>query len=221
MAYQICKRCIMDTTDPTITFDEEGYCDKCTKTLKLLNSYPLNLSPEDKQKELEIKIEEIKSKGRWKSYDAIIWISWWVDSSYVAVLTKQYGLRVLAFHLDNWWNSEIAVNNIYNLVKKLNIELYTEVLNWEEFRDLQLSFLKASVPDLEIPTDHAIIAALYKIAKKFNIPTIISWHNTITESIGSPYWSNGHYDWIYIQNIQKKFGTRKLKKFPHLTPYEA
>jgi len=210
----------MDTTDPNISFDENWYCNHCINALKKLDNYPFTLSKEEKEKELLKKISEIKEKWKWKKYDAIIWISWWVDSSYVAVLVKKYWLRVLAIHLDNWWNSELAVKNIQNLVKKLDLEFYTEVLDWNEFKDLQLSFLKASVPDLEIPTDHAIISVLYKVAKKFDIDTLITWHNVLTESIGVSAWSNWHYDWKYIKNIYKKFTGKKLKNFPHMNIFK-
>jgi hypothetical protein len=133
---------------------------------------------------------------------------------------KKLGLRPLAVHLDNGWNSELSVKNIENCLNKLNIELYTHVMDWEEFKDIQLSFLKAGVPDLEIPTDHAINALLYDIAEKFKVKHILNGSNSETEQVAVNKWSNGHYDWRYIKLIHKKYGTKKIKTFPHITPYK-
>ncbi|MBA2868491.1 N-acetyl sugar amidotransferase [Methanococcus maripaludis] len=216
MVQKICKRCVMDITDPNIVFDENGYCKHCSNALEQNSKIKLNL--EEKNKELKKIVNLIKKNGKNKRYDCIIGVSGGVDSTYVAYLVKKLGLKPLAVHLDNGWNSELAITNIENTLKKLDIDLYTRVLNWEEFKDLQLSFLKASVPDLEIPTDHAIIATLYEVAHKFGIKYIISGHNIITESIGVPMWSNGHYDWKYISSLQKKFGNIKLVDYPKMTP---
>ena len=125
-------------------------------------------------------------------------------------------MRPLAVHLDNGWNSELAVSNIRKVLEKLNIELDTHVLDWEQFKDLQLSFLKASTPDSEIPTDHAIVAILKKIAIREKIPLILGT-NSNTESIMPASWSQGHGDWLYIKTIQKRFGTKSLKGFPHVS----
>lgn len=214
--YQICTRCILDTTDPDIVFDEQGVCNHCRSVEKSMAMYPYNLGKEEKQKELEKKIAEIKDKGQHRQYDCVIGVSGGVDSTYVAYLTKKLGLRPLAVHLDNGWNSELAVHNIEKICKKIGIDLYTYVLDWEEFRDLQLAFLKASTPDSEIPTDHAIHGVLYKIAAQKNIKYMIIGCNFATESILPPAWSHGHYDWKYIHAIHKKFGTTPLKTFPNL-----
>jgi hypothetical protein len=124
----------------------------------------------------------------------------------------------LAVHLDNGWDSELSVNNIKKTLEKLGIDLYTYVIDWEEFRDLQLSFLKASTPDSEIPTDHAILAVLYRVAVRENVQYIISGHNTATEGGGVAAWSQGHADWGYIKGLQKAFGHKRLKSFPHYGP---
>jgi N-acetyl sugar amidotransferase len=159
-------------------------------------------------------VSDCKKAGREKKYDCVIGVSGGVDSTYVAMLVKELGLRPLAVHLDNGWNSELAISNIRNVLQKLGIELHTYVLDWEEFRDLQLSFLKASTPDSEIPSDHAIVALMRRIADEEGVPVI--WGvNFSSESILPPAWSQGHMDWTYIRNVQRKFGNRKLKNYPH------
>ncbi|MBP2143473.1 N-acetyl sugar amidotransferase [Methanococcus voltae] len=208
----------MDTSDPDIVFDENGYCNHCTRALKVLSEPPVGLSKDEKQKALDNVVNAIKRDGKGKKYDCIIGVSGGVDSTYVAYLVKKLGLRPLAVHLDNGWNSELSVQNIENTLKILDIELYTYVMDWNEFKDIQKSFLKAGVPDLEIPTDHAINALLYQMADKFGVKYILNGSNVETEQIAVPSWSNGHYDWRYIKLIQKKFGTQKFKTFPHITP---
>lgn len=162
-------------------------------------------------------VERVKSAGRGREYDCIIGVSGGVDSTYVAYLVKQYGLRVLAVHLDNGWNSELAVSNIENVLKRLGIDLYTYVIDWPEFRDLQVAFLKASTPDGEIPTDHAIFALLWREASRRGIRYIISGMNFATESISIPDWAYGHSDWRYIKDVHRRFGTTKLKSYPHFS----
>ena len=215
--YQICKRCVMDTTDPDIVFDENGYCNHCIGAIAKLHSYPLNLTKIEKEQELKKIVSTIKKTGKNKKYDCAVGVSGGADSSYTVYLVKKLGLRPLAVHVDNGWNSELSVINIQNLISKLDVDLHTFVIDWDEFKELQLSFLKSSTPDLEIPTDHALIAALYYVASKYHIKYIISGHNILTESIAVSKWSHGHYDWRYIKNIQKKFGIKKLKKFPNLS----
>ncbi len=207
--YQICTKCVMDTSDPNITFDENGICSHCKSfncvDLKDFNNESILLSH----------INIIKKAGRGKKYDCIIGVSGGVDSSYVAYLVKKYGLRTLAIHLDNGWNSELAVQNIRRMLEILEIDLFTYVLDWEEFRDLQVSFLKSGTPDAEIPTDHAITAIIFKLAAKYNIKYLISGSNIATESIGVKAWSHGHSDWRYIKSVHKKFSNKKLKSYPH------
>lgn len=210
--YQICKRCIMDTTDPDIIFDEKGYCNHCTNAVKNIEYYKTI----DREQELKKIIERIKKKGQGKKYDCIIGVSGGVDSSYLAYKVKEFGLRPLAVHLDNGWDSELAVTNIKNLLTKLDIDLYTYVLDWEEFRSLQVAFLKASTPDSEIPTDHAILALMRKEAARYNASIIIG-SNLITESIMAKSWSQGYQDWEYIKRVNKLYGTKKLKNFPHIS----
>ena len=161
-------------------------------------------------------ISKIKRDGKSKNYDCIIGLSGGVDSTYVAYLVKEkLGLRPLAVHLDNGWNSELSVINMENIVKKLDIDLYTHVIDWEEFKDIQLSFLKSSTPDSEVPTDHAIFSILRSVASKYKINYIINGINIKTESHHALSWSQGHSDFGYIKGIQTKFGTKKIKTYPH------
>jgi N-acetyl sugar amidotransferase len=206
----------MDTTDPDITFNEKGQCHHC---LSYLDNLPkLSARQSNHQNSLNGLVDKLKKHGHGKKYDCIIGLSGGVDSTYVAyVVTKILGLRPLAVHMDNGWNSELSVKNVENIVKKLDIDLYTKVLDWEEFRDLQLAFLKASTPDSEIPTDHAICATLYEIASKHNIKYIISGANFVTERIMPAAWSQGHGDYQYIKGVSQKFGRLKLSSFPYLT----
>jgi N-acetyl sugar amidotransferase len=218
MKYQICTKTIMDTVaDPNITFDSFGVCNYAKEYEKLCE-IRIPKTKEQCAKQLAESVAKIKEIGEKNAYDCIIGVSGGVDSTYLAYYVKYtLGLRPLAIHLDNGWNSELAVSNIEKILKKLDIDLYTHVLQWNEFKDLQLSFLKASTPDGEIPTDHAITAILYKMASKFGIKYIISGTNVKTEGIMPRRWSDGHLDWLYIKHIQKKFGREKLSTYPHLT----
>jgi len=213
---ETCTRCIMSVAaDPKISFDAHGICNHCQRYDALL---PMRvLTGQAGENALDRLVYAIKKHGIGKEYDCLIGISGGVDSTYVAWLVKQLGLRPLAVHVDNGWNSELSVKNIELTLRKLNIDLYTEVLDWEEFRDLQLSFIKASTPDLEIPTDHALIAVLWQQAQKHGIKHIISGMNFATESTFVQDWAYGHWDWRYIKGIQNKFGTAPLKTFPHYT----
>lgn len=215
-AYQICTKTVMDTiSDPDIVFDENGVCNYYHEFKEKLKIRVPPLA--EGKKELEALVAKIKAAGKGKKYDCIIGISGGVDSTYTAWLVKELGLRPLAVHLDNGWNSELAVKNIENILNKLNIDLYTEVLDWEMFKDLQLSFLKASTPDGEIPTDHAILAILYQMADKFGVKYIVSGMNFRNEGMLPPSWARGYLDWKYISSVQKKFGKQSLKSFPHFS----
>jgi N-acetyl sugar amidotransferase len=202
----------MDTSDPLIVFDSDGICNHCHDYDKKM--IQLNSLNQD-ETNLNDLVQKIKKSGKGKQFDCIIGISGGVDSTYVAFLVKQLGLRPLAVHLDNGWNSELAVKNIENTVKKLEIELFTYVIDWEEFKDIQLSFLKASTPDSEVPSDHAIFAILRKLARKYGVNYILNGINSKTESHHALSWSQGHSDFGYIKGVQKLFGHRKIKTFPH------
>jgi len=210
----------MDITDREIEFDENGRCNHCKSAQKKLQERKFYLDKETKEKLLVQKINEIKEKGKNKKYDCVIGISGGVDSTFVAYKVKKLGLRPFAFHLDNGWNSKIANKNIENISKKLSIKIHRYEINWNEFKDLQTSFLKASVPDLEIPTDHALLALFFKIAADSTINYIISGVNISSESILPRTWSYGHMDWKYIKNIHKRFGKARLNDFYHYTMYD-
>lgn len=215
--YRRCTRCIMDTTDNNIYFDADGVCNHCHRYDKLLSSRIHSAA--NSAVKLENLIKNIKDAGRNSDYDCIIGVSGGVDSTFVAYLTKKFGLRPLAIHFDNGWNSELAVSNIEKVLDKLDINLYTYVINWPVFKDLQLSFLKASTPDGEIPTDHAINALLFREASRRKIKYIINGMNFKTESMAVESWAYGHSDWKYIKSIHKIFGTRELTKYPKYNFY--
>ena len=212
--YRICTKSVMDTiADPDISFDEDGVCNYY---YDYQAKVPQRLFHDDPA-QIERIVEEIRKKGRGKDYDCLIGISGGVDSTYVAYLVKSFGLRPLAMHFDNGWNSELAIKNIENTLRKLNIDLFTHVIDWEEFKSLQLAFLHASTPDGEIPTDHAIFALLFGIANKHNIKYIINGNNFSTEFVMPQTWSYGHIDWKYIRYINSRFGTRSLPTYPNIT----
>ncbi len=161
-------------------------------------------------------VEEMKRAGRGKPYDCLIGVSGGVDSTYVAYLVKKMGLRPLAVHMDNGWDSELAVKNIEETLKRLGIDLHTEVLDWQEFKSLQVAFLKASTPDSEIPSDHAIWAVLGDLADKLKVKYIVSGFNVRTETHLPRAWSQGHFDWKYIRSVNQQFGRGRLRTFPHI-----
>jgi N-acetyl sugar amidotransferase len=203
----------MDTSDPWIEFDPNGRCNHC-RTFEEAAPLFFRHGPG----ELEQLVEQIRRAGRGHRYDCVIGVSGGVDSTYVAHLVRSHGLRPIAVHMDNGWNSELSVANIEKVLKRLDIDLMTFVLDWDEFKDLQVSFLKASVPDGEIPTDHAIGAVLYQTALQHGIKHVISGSNLATEGILPVSWTYGVSDWRYINSIQRRFGTRPLRTYPHLSP---
>ena len=209
--YQQCSRCVMDTSDSEITFNEKGYCNHCVDYFEKTSK--LTYQGEYSDNQLKFLVDKKKS-GQNKEDDCILGISGGVDSCYSAYVAQQLGLRILTVHLDNGWNSETSVTNIKNVINKLGLEYQSYVLDWEEFRDLQLSFLKASVPEAETPTDIAIPAALHKVAAKYNIKYIISGGNYATEGILPKSWHYNAKDIKYLKSIHKQFGRKKLKTFP-------
>lgn len=211
-SYQICKRCVMDTTDPLISFNEEGFCNHCVEFVNIRSKYLFN--PLGSEQELLAIVEKMKKAGRGKRYDCIVGISGGVDSSYVAYMCKKFGLRVLGVHMDNGWNAEEANLNIKNISNKLEIDYQSYVLDWNEFKDLQLSFLKASVPEAETPTDVAIQGAIHKVAAKYGVKYIISGGNMASEGILPKAWHYNAKDNTYINHIHKVFGKVTLKNFP-------
>ncbi len=213
--YQICKRCIMDTTDPDITFDAEGICNHCTDALQRAKT--MWFPNEEGNKKLLTIAEKIKTSQRNNEYDCIIGLSGGVDSSYLAYKVVQLGLRPLVVHVDCGWNSELAVKNVENIVKKLNLDLHTHVVDWRGMKDLQLAYFKASVANQDVPQDHAIFSALYNYAVKNNIKYVFNGGNYATECILPRAWGYNALDFKSLKAIHKKFGTRKLKKYPYVT----
>lgn len=212
--YCICTQCLMDTSDPDIQFDEQGACNHCHDYNRLVQQRVL--TGEAGLLHLEKLVEQIKREGQGKPYDCVMGVSGGVDSTYVAYVAKtRFGLRPLAIHMDNGWDSELAVKNIEETLKRLDIDLYTKVLDWEEFKDLQLAFLKASTPDSEVPSDHAIWAVIGDMAEKLKVRYVLAGFNVRTETHLPRAWSQGHFDWKYIQSVHRQFGTGKLKTFPH------
>ena len=210
--YRICSRCVMDTTDPDIKFDESGVCSHYRRNEESVKER-LFLG-EAGQEKLNKLVDQINSKGRNKKYDCIIGVSGGVDSTYVASLVKKLGLRPLAVHLDNGWDSKLATSNIEKALKKLDVDLCRYVVDWEEFKDLQLSFLRASASDAEIPTDHAISALLYRTALKEGVQFIITGSNVSAEGVLPTKWAYGLRDWRHIRSAHKKFGKIRLEDFP-------
>lgn len=213
--YRRCTLSVMDTiADPGITFDEKGICNYYYEYKKAEST--VVISGEGGLIKLQSLAATIKEAGRYQTYDCIMGLSGGVDSTYVALLAKELGLRPLAVHFDNGWNSELAVMNIQNIVNKLGFDLFTNVINWEEFKDLQLSYLKASVVDIEAITDHAIMATLYRLAGEKNIKYILSGTNIQTENTLPKAWFFPKTDHINIKAIHKQFGTVPLKTFPFM-----
>lgn len=203
----------MDTTDLNIQFDAAGVCNHCHAYERRAAA---ELLPPGKAKAaLQRVVAEIRKQGAGKDYDCIIGVSGGVDSTTVAYLVNQLGLRPLAVHLDNGWNAELAVANIERCLKTLGIDLYTHVVDWEEFRDLQLSLIRASVANIEVVTDHAIMAILFEMAAKMNVRYIVSGGNIVTEAVMPRSWMYDSRDLRHILGIHRRFGTRALKTYPH------
>ena len=202
----------MDTTDPDIRFDGNGVCNLCTEFLKRKDQIRAmkKLGPEH----LEAIIKKIKKSGRGKKYDVVLGVSGGADSCFTGYFLKMKGVRTLLVHLDNGWNSDDATVNIKNLAKGLGFDYQSYVLDWEEFKDIQLAFLKASVVEAETPTDIAIIGALHRVAAMEGVKYIISGGNLATEGILPKAWHYNAKDTKYFNYIQKNFGTKKIRKFP-------
>jgi N-acetyl sugar amidotransferase len=202
----------MDTSDVDITFDLKGHCSHCRNYFERI-AKRVYLGEESDRQLSEI-VSNIKKSGEGKEYDCVIGISGGIDSSYVAYLSKQLGLRPLLVHMDNGWNSEISVKNIKNIADKLGLDYQSYVLDWDEFKNIQLAFFKASIPEMETPTDIAIPAALHKIAAEYGIKYIISGGNFVTEGILPKTWHYNAKDVRYFKYILRNFGGKKIKSFP-------
>ncbi|MCC8381330.1 N-acetyl sugar amidotransferase [Xenorhabdus sp. PB30.3] len=215
MSYKICSHCIMDTSDPNIIFDDDGHCDYC-------NNYESIILPnwhigEKGYEMLMTMADQIRTDGKGKDFDCIIGLSGGLDSSYAAYIAKEkMGLRPLLFHVDAGWNTDQAVGNIEKLIEGLGLELYTEVVNWEEMKDLQVAFLRSGIPDQDLVQDAAFFSGLYKFARQHGIKHIITGSNFSTECCREPEEWGGYLgiDTRLFKDIHSKFGKKPLESFP-------
>ena len=211
----LCSRCVMDSLDSRIQFNSEGVCDHCA-------TFDQQILPDWERMRTEIgglteMVNAVKaSRKSSQQYDCILGMSGGVDSSYLLHLAVvELGLKPLVFHVDAGWNSQLAVNNIERLIDKLGLDLYTEVIDWEEMKDLQLAFFKSGVPHIDVPQDHAFFATMYKYASKYNIKHILTGGNYSTECVRNPLeWMYYQSDSIQLIDIHKRHGTRPLTSYP-------
>lgn len=216
--YRVCIRCVMDTSDPKIYFDEKGVCNHCnTFDATVKGHWFPNEEGKGKLKNI---FEDVKKQGENQEYDCIIGLSGGVDSSYLALLMKDYGLRPLVVHVDAGWNSELAVYNIEKIVKYCNYELHTVVLDWQEVRDLQLAYLKAGIANQDVVQDHAFFASLYHFSVKNKIKYVISGGNIATEFVFPQSWHHSAMDAINLKSIHKKYGSVKLRNYKTISFFQ-
>tara|TARA_B100000212_G_scaffold45845_1_gene29601 strand:+ start:18224 stop:19333 length:1110 start_codon:yes stop_codon:yes gene_type:complete len=208
----ICKRCVLDNTIEDIHFNLEGICNYCEEFNQEIQNY--TFSDSEIKRNLDNLSKQIQDDGRSKEFNCIMGMSGGVDSSYVAHLAGQLELKPLVVHLDNSWNSETAVRNVNKIVTKLNFQLSTHVINWNEFKDIQKSYFHASVVDLEVPTDHAITAIIYKLASQYGIKHVLSGGNYRTEHGLPKSWRWDKLDYRNLKDIHKRFGSKALKTYP-------
>ena len=215
MAIITCCRCILSDSDyPEIKFNSQGVCSICSiydeiaaKEIKTGSNGDASISK---------MLINIKTWGKGKEYDCLIGVSGGVDSTYLVYKDKEWGLKPLIVHVDNGWNTELAVSNIKGIISKLGFDLYTYVIDWEEMRDLQLAFFRASVVDMDLPTDNAYVAAVFKVARERKIKYVLSGHNVVTEGWLPPNFTHFKYDIINMKAIHKRFGSIPLRTFPML-----
>ncbi len=214
MNYQLCSKTVMDTSDPNIVFDENGISNHYWDFQNVVKP---NWHPDDQGKrELERRIEQIKEAGKKNDFDCLLGLSGGLDSSYMLhMVVSEFGLRPLVFHVDGGWNSEFAVHNIHVLIDKLGLDLYTEVINWEEMRDFQLAWFKSGLPNIDIPQDHAFIATLYHFAEKYGVKHILNGGNISNECVLTPhqffYWGT---DMWQIRDVIRRFGSVPMLTYP-------
>lgn len=215
----MCTKCVMDTSDPDIKFDRNGVCNHCIEFEEVTSKhwYP---NEEGKRMLAEI-FKKVKENGKNKEYDCILGLSGGVDSAYLALKIKDYGMRPLVVHVDAGWNSEIAVSNIERIVKYCNYDLYTYVIDWDEMSDLQRAYFKSGISNQDVPQDHAFFAILYHYAVSNNISYVISGGNTATEGIAIPSsWEHSAMDSVNLKAIHKKFGSIKLKNYQTISTFQ-
>lgn len=211
-APRVCSRCVYDTTIPEIVFDDQGVCQFCRIHEEMEKQYPAGA---EGARRLEALVSRIKEQGRGKAYDCVVGVSGGVDSTYTLYQAVKHGLRPLAVHFDNGWNSEIAVRNIENATNRLGVDLATHVVDWEDFKKLQISFLRASVSDAEIPTDMAIHAVLHRVAASEGVRHILLGHSFRTEGIVPKTWT--YFEGKYITSVHKRFSGSGRTSVPVLS----
>jgi len=212
--YQQCSRCVMNTSAAEITFDDDGICNFCTEFLER-SGHIIHQDTQANEKGLERLVESVKKSAKGKPYDCVVGVSGGVDSSWTLVKVKRLGLRPLAVHMDNGWNSELAQNNIENLISKLDVDLFTYVIDWDEYRKLMQSFFDADVIDIELLYDNALAAVCYKQARRFRLKYILAGTNQSTEGMKMPAgWNWYKLDALNIKAIGSQFGGLRLKSFP-------
>ena len=217
--YQVCTSCLMDTSDTEIFFDEQGVCNHCHQfKITAKNNWFPDKEGEEKLSKL---VTQIKNDGCNQEYDCILGLSGGVDSSYLALKLKNWGLRPLVVHVDAGWNSELAVANIEALVKYCNYDLHTHVVDWEDMRDLHLAYLRAGIANQDVPQDHIFFASLYHFATKNKIRYVISGGNLATEGIFPSSWHGSAMDAINLKSIHKRFGERKLANYKTISFFEC
>lgn len=210
--YQICTYCVMDTSDPDISFDVNGQCNHCRDFESLRGTVWF---PNDEgARRLEHMLERLKKEGKGKPYDCILGLSGGVDSSYLALKAHEWGLRPLAVHVDAGWNSELAVQNIERIVKHCGYELHTHVVNWEDMRNLQLSYLRAGVANQDVPQDHAFFAGLYHFATDHKLRFVLNGGNVASEAISPAAWHGDAMDADNLRAIHAAYGTQPLTDYP-------
>ncbi|OGV51277.1 MAG: N-acetyl sugar amidotransferase [Lentisphaerae bacterium GWF2_52_8] len=212
---KICSRCVCDDSIPEIRFDANGICQFCHIHDFMETQYPQGMEGE---KRLGSLLERIKRDGRRREHDCVVGVSGGRDSTYLMHMAVKYGLRPLAVHFDNGWNSEIAVSNIKKATEKLGVPLYTHVADWEQFRNLQISFLKASVSDADIPTDVAIFGTLHQAAAREGVKYILNGHSFRTEGVMPKTWT--YMDGRYIKSVHRRFGKLPLSTVPNFTIFD-
>ena len=210
--YGICARCVLDTTVPEIRFDAQRVCQYCAIHDELARTHPIDERGESRLKGI---IEQIKKDGRGKPYDCIVGVSGGRDSTTTLYRAKKFGLRPLAVHFDNGWDTEVATRNIRNATAKLDVDLHTVVADWEEFKDLQRSFLLAGVSDAEVPSDYVVSSVLFKTAAEQRVKYILEGHSFRTEGTSPRGWT--YMDGRYLRSVHKRYGTRPIRSFPILT----
>lgn len=216
--YRVCTKCVMDSSDPDIWFDEAGVCSHCLKFERVAAQ---SWFPNEQGLAYLARIcDEIRAAGRSKEYDCVLGLSGGVDSSYLALKVREFGLRPLVVHVDAGWNSELAVANIEKVVKYCDFDLHTHVVNWEEMRDLHLSYLRAGVANQDVPQDHVFFASLYHFATHNGIKWILSGGNVATEGVFPDSWHHSAMDAVNLKAIHSRYGERPLKSFSTISFFD-